>query len=65
MPVKGGGEALPALRRLRPGLPVLLSSGYEGEERVQRLLEEPGTRFLQKPYAAADLLGALRALLGE
>jgi signal transduction histidine kinase/CheY-like chemotaxis protein len=63
MPVMGGGEALPALRKLRPGLRVLLSSGYEGEERVQRLLEEPATRFLQKPYAAADLLGALRALL--
>ncbi len=65
MPVMGGGEALPALRRISPGLPVLLSSGYEGESRVQLLLREPGTRFLQKPYTAADLLTALRELLGE
>jgi CheY-like chemotaxis protein len=65
MPVMGGGETLPALRALQPDLPVLLSSGYEGEERVQQLLREPATRFLQKPYASAGLLTALRELLGE
>ncbi len=65
MPVMTGGEALPALRRIKPGLPVILTSGFDGEERVQRLLLEPGTLFLQKPYAASDLLGALRDALGE
>ena len=65
MPVMGGGETLPALRALRPGIPVLLSSGYEGEERVQQLLRQPATGFLQKPYASAGLLAALRDLLGE
>ncbi|MFN8011497.1 MAG: PAS domain S-box protein [Holophagaceae bacterium] len=65
MPVMGGGEALAALRALSPGLPVLLSSGYEGESRVQQLLQEPATRFLQKPYTAPELLSAMRELLGE
>ncbi len=65
MPVMTGGEALPALRRIKPGLPIILTSGFDGEERVQRLLLEPGTLFLQKPYAASDLLGAMREVLGE
>ncbi|MBK8724763.1 MAG: PAS domain S-box protein [Holophagaceae bacterium] len=65
MPIMTGGEALPALRRIRPSLPVILTSGFDGEERVQQLLLEPGTLFLQKPYAAADLLGRMRDALGE
>ena len=65
MPVMTGGEALPALRRIKPGIPVILTSGFDGEERVQLLLHEPNTQFLQKPYAASDLLACMREALGE
>jgi CheY-like chemotaxis protein len=65
MPVMSGGEALPALRRIRPGIPVILTSGFEGEEHLQDLLAEPRTYFLQKPYAAADLLALIRDALED
>jgi len=63
MPVMTGGEAFPALRRIRPDIPVILTSGFEGEEHLQDLLAQPGTSFLQKPYAAADLLALMRDAL--
>jgi PAS domain S-box-containing protein len=59
MPVMTGGEAFPALRRIRPDIPVIFTSGFEGEEHLQDLLTQPRTSFLQKPYAAADLLALI------
>ena len=35
MPVVGGGETLAALRRNWPGLPVLITSGYNREEAIR------------------------------
>jgi FixJ family two-component response regulator len=48
-----------ALRELRPGLPVVLMTGYsDGELRLP-----PGVEFLPKPFQVDDLLGSLgRAL---
>ncbi len=64
MPRMDGREALRALRRLRPDLPVILSSGYSDQEFIQTLAAEPGLTFLQKPYLLANLRQAVQALLG-
>lgn len=59
-----GEDGLTLARRLRdrwPGLPVLLLSGY-----AEAMLDEPpeaaGMAFLAKPFAPADLAGAVAAL---
>jgi len=59
MPVMGGEEALPALLARKPGLPVVLTSGYGEQSALERIA---GARpaFLQKPFTADALLAALR-----
>jgi len=52
-----------ALRRDRPGLPVILISGY-AEGVVGRDLTAEGLRFLAKPFRMAELVAAVRAIPG-
>jgi DNA-binding NtrC family response regulator len=47
----------------RPGLPVVLTSGYAaGELRARRPIPE-GCRFLAKPFTAVELMEEVRPLL--
>jgi len=48
------------LRRHRPGLPVILSSGYHEGEAIASLLERPNTTFLQKPFSTRELVQQLQ-----
>lgn len=60
MPEMGGIELCAALRERRPGLPVLLMSGYPAS---QAGAPAPDVPFLTKPFTPADLLAEVRALL--
>ena len=55
MPEVDGEETLERLRRIRPGLPVLLSSGFDAHEVATRLAKHPGVAFLAKPYRVDEL----------
>jgi CheY-like chemotaxis protein len=55
MPVMGGEETLHALRRIQPGVSVILSSGYDEKEATRRFNGNSLSGFLQKPYTAARL----------
>jgi signal transduction histidine kinase/CheY-like chemotaxis protein len=61
MPRLGGLEVLGELRRQRPGLPVVLTSGYT----LAAELGEPGrgVPFLPKPFTPAELLHAIAGVL--
>ncbi len=63
MPVMAGDQALPTLRRLRPTLPIVLSSGYSETEARRRFDNFGITAFLQKPYKAAGLVNIVSACL--
>jgi len=65
MPGLSGFEVLAQLRQKNPRLPVLLSSGYAPDGRVQEALQQPFTWYLQKPYTLAQLQEALQQALGE
>jgi len=58
-----GTELAREARRIRPNLPILLASGYQGLGDRRR--EEPGETFelLRKPYRREQLTGAIRRLL--
>ncbi|MBV8972767.1 MAG: response regulator [Sphingomonadaceae bacterium] len=62
MPGIDGVELLERSRERRPGLPVVLMSGY-AEPPQRRALDGTGAVFLAKPFAADDLLAAVRSAL--
>ena len=65
MPGLGGEEALAELRRLRPGLPVVIASGFDRENLASRTNESEGLVFLAKPYAPEQLVTAVSKVLGR
>ena len=65
MPGMSGAEVYAALRRARPSLPILLTSGYNEHEVTELLGEGSNAEFLQKPGRASALLAKLGAMLGR
>lgn len=63
MPKMGGRETFRTLRKLAPGLPVLLSSGYSVEGLAQKILDEGANGFIQKPYGLPELARMIRSIL--
>jgi CheY-like chemotaxis protein len=63
MPEMNGHQLAQRLRELRPGVPVLYTSGYTGEVVEARGLLEVGDAFVRKPFSATTLVGTLRKLL--
>jgi PAS domain S-box-containing protein len=63
MPKMGGRETFHTLRKLAPGLPVLLSSGYSVEGLAQKILDEGANGFIQKPYGLQEISRMIRAIL--
>ncbi len=55
MPVMSGEEALRHFRRIRPYIPIILTSGFNESEAVQRLAGDDFSGFLQKPYTSLQL----------
>jgi PAS domain S-box-containing protein len=55
MPVMGGEEALRRMREADPGVPVVLSSGFNEVEAVRRFTGKGLAGFIQKPYTARAL----------
>jgi CheY-like chemotaxis protein len=61
----GGKETLRRLREHSPDLPIVIMSGYTEESVAEEFLQAGSgpTAFLQKPFLAEDLVGALRKVL--
>jgi CheY-like chemotaxis protein len=64
MPGMGGEEVLPELRKLRPGVRVVVSSGYSEAETMPLFKGQKVSGFIQKPYTAARLAGEVKGCLG-
>jgi len=63
MPRMDGKETFHELRRIRPDVPVILSSGYTEQYAAERVADEPRVSFIQKPYRTAGLLDKVREAL--
>jgi len=63
MPVMGGEDALRELQRIDPAVKVLLTSGYNEVEAVQRFAGKGLAGFIQKPYTSADLARKVKEVL--
>jgi PAS domain S-box-containing protein len=60
MPQMSGRAFAQELERRRPGVRVLFMSGYTDDEILRRGVLAPGVGFLEKPFTAERLLGAVR-----
>ncbi len=69
MPTLTGVELTREIHRLRPGLPVILYSGFEGSGLLPRVPKDWKTvgvsAFFTKPFETAELCGAVRRLLDD
>jgi two-component system cell cycle sensor histidine kinase/response regulator CckA len=63
MPVMSGEETFEKLTAIRPGVRVIVSSGYNEMEALRRFSGTGISAFIQKPYTAAQLAGRLKAVL--
>jgi DNA-binding NtrC family response regulator len=63
MPGMSGEEALPELRKIRPGVKVLITSGYSEVEAMSVFQGQQVSGFIQKPYRAAALVDKVNQLL--
>lgn len=61
MPRMTGEEVVDELKRLQPGVRVLLSSGYSEMEAVRRFAGKGLAGFVGKPYVAATLARKIKA----
>jgi PAS domain S-box-containing protein len=63
MPVMSGEETLEKLVAIRPGVRVIVSSGYNEVEAVRRFTGTGAAAFIQKPYTSAQLAERMKAVL--
>ncbi len=65
MPRKGGTQAFQEITQARPGVPVLLTSGYAEEDVKGRFGTDAPASFLEKPFSATALIELVRSLVPE
>ncbi len=63
MPVMSGEETLGHLQTVNPRVRVLLTSGYNEVEALQRFAGKGLAGFIQKPYTAASLAEKVQSLI--
>jgi len=65
MPRMGGEEAFKEMRRIDPGVPVILSSGYNEQDAVNRFTGRGLAGFIQKPYRVRALAQKVREAIAR
>src|SRR5260370_29728589 len=65
MPIMGGEETFRELKAISPDVRVILSSGYNEVEAVQRFAGKGLAGFIQKPYSSAVLVAKVEGVLTE
>jgi two-component system, cell cycle sensor histidine kinase and response regulator CckA len=63
MPRMGGPEAYEKIERIKPGVPIIFSSGYSEESARLASLTSKGALLMQKPYAPKILARKIREIL--
>jgi two-component system cell cycle sensor histidine kinase/response regulator CckA len=65
MPGFGGEEVFQQIRRIRPDVRVIVTSGYSEQEAASRFAGKGLTSFMQKPFQMAVMREMIRAVMGE
>ncbi len=65
MPHISGDEAYREMKLVKPGVKVIVSSGFSEHDVVKRFPEKSLSGFIQKPYKIDNLAGILKKVLAE
>ena len=65
LPDMHGKEIYPRLSQLRPGIKVIVCSGYSIDGPAQEILDAGADAFLQKPFSLSALSKMMREILGR
>ncbi len=65
MPGLSGVEVFKEMKKIDPNVKVMLSSGYNKNERVMEALNKGVKYFLQKPYTLQSLVDSLSLMFGN
>jgi CheY-like chemotaxis protein len=63
MPDVGGSEVFDHIRKLRPNIKILLSSGYNMDFQASSLLGQGCNGFIQKPFNLKAFSAKIREIL--
>ncbi|MCH7741500.1 MAG: PAS domain S-box protein [Proteobacteria bacterium] len=63
MPRMGGREAMEQMRRMKPGIKIIFTSGYSASGIHANFILEEGLEFIPKPYSTDTLRARVRAVL--
>lgn len=63
MPQMSGPNAIEKIRRVKPDIKAILTSGYAGDKINIQGIEEEGTMFIPKPVSPENLLSKIREIL--
>ena len=64
MPVMSGTETLLELRKIRPEIKILITSGYSEAETMRQFQGQRVSGFVQKPYTPRGIAEKVKACLG-
>jgi two-component system, cell cycle sensor histidine kinase and response regulator CckA len=63
LPKVSGDAVFEQIRKVKPGMAVLLISGFKRDPRIADLIARGCDGFLNKPYSIEELANAIRATL--
>ena len=63
LPDMEGGNLFPLLKQQRPGMKVIICSGYSLDTHVEQILKGGADGFLQKPFALKTIADKIREVL--
>jgi two-component system cell cycle sensor histidine kinase/response regulator CckA len=63
MPGMDSTQVCSRIRQVRPGMKIVISSGFDESDAMKVFAEHPGLDFIQKPYTATALLRKLRSAI--
>jgi len=64
MPRMGGAETFRALREIAPSVKVILTSGHDEQQMIERFTGKGLAGFIQKPYTPRGLRAKMREVVG-
>jgi DNA-binding response OmpR family regulator len=62
---KNGKEVFDEVRKIKPNVKVLFTSGYTGEVVIDKGVYGSAVDFIQKPVSPSELLGKIREVLDK